>query len=482
MTDRIFSSSWWRDTLFVNAADPIIVKDLEGRVIDLNEEAERVYGWTKEELLGQPITVTFPHEVHEQVDELLRRCRRGEEIRNVKGLRRTKDNRVHPVLMTLTLLTDEKGQPFGIATLTKVVSKQAESLREQEARLRSVFEAAVEGIIVLDERGVIESLNTSAERMFGYEPDELVGQNVSVLMPSPYRNEHDTYIRHYVETGEKRIIGTVREVDGLHKDGSVFPIALSVSEVESQNRRLFTGIVRDITEHKRLEKRLLQAERLSAVGEAMTALSHESRNALQRSQACLEMLKMVVEANAEALDLIDGVQRAQDDLHRLYEEVRGYAAPPKIRRSCTDVGLVVREAWTCLSPRRKKRTVSFSDHSDLDLRCDVDEFALRQAFQNIFDNALAACTDPVEIIVSYSKCDGVAGPALKISVRDNGPGLSPEARRRVFEPFFTTKSHGTGLGMAICQRFIHAHGGAITVGDGNSGGAEFIIELPRTEK
>jgi len=481
VTDRVFNSPVWRDTLFVNAADPIIVEDLEGRVIDLNKEAERAFGWKKDELLGKPITETFPPERHDQVVELLRRCRRGEEIRDVEGLHRTKDNRVRLVLMTLTLLTDDKGQPFGMATLTKVVSEQAESLREQEARLRSVFEAAVEGIIVLDERGVIESLNTSAERMFGYEPDELIGQNVSVLMPSPYRDEHDAYIRRYVETGEERVIGTVREVEGLHKDGSVFPIGLSVSEVHSQSRRLFTGIVRDITERKRLEKRLLQAERLSAVGEAMTALSHESRNALQRSQVCLEVLKMVVMENAKALEFIDKLQQAQDDLHRLYEEVRVYAAPPKIRRRRNDVGVVVREAWTCLSPRRQNRIVCLFDHSDLDLHCDVDEFGLRQVFQNIFDNALAACADPVEISVSYSACDGAADSALRISVRDNGPGLSPEARRRVFEPFFTTKTHGTGLGMAICQRFLQAHGGDITVGDGNNRGAEFIIDLPRRE-
>jgi len=482
VTNRPFSLREWRDSLFVNAADPIIIKDLNGRVIDLNDEAERVYGWKRDELLGQPFTVTFPPELHEQIEELFRRCQKGEEIRNFKGVRRTKDNRVHPVLMTLTLLSDENGQPFGIATLTQTISKQKESLQEQEARLKSVFEAAVEAIIVLDEEGVIESLNASAERMFGYEPGELEGQNVSVLMPPPYRGEHDGYIRHYVETGEKKIIGIVREVEALRKDGTVFPIALSVSEVKMQRHRLFTGIVRDVTERKLLEKRLLQAERLSAIGEAMTALTHESRNALQRGQACLEMLKMVDEGNAEALDLIDGAQRAQDDLHRLYEEVRQYAAPQKIRRTCADVGLIVREAWACLSPRRNKRTASLSDHGNLDLHCEVDEFALRQVFQNIFDNALMACPDPVEITISYSESDGAAGRALRISIRDNGPGLSPEAKQRVFDPFFTTKTHGTGLGMAICQRSIQAHGGKITVGDGNGRGAEFVIDLPRAEK
>ena len=298
-------------------------------------------------------------------------------------------------------------------------------------------------------------------------------------MPSPYREAHDIYIQHYVATNERRVIGTVREVDGKHKDGSVFPIALSVSEVRSKSRRLFTGIVRDITERKEMEKRLLQAERLSAVGEAMTALTHESRNALQRSQACLEVLKFVIDGNARALDLIDGVQRAQDDLHRLYEDVRQYAAPLRISRSRNDIGMIAREAWTCLSHRYQGRQVSFSDQSDVDLHCEIDEFAIRQVFQNIFDNALAACSDPMTLRVSCTDCNRSRIPTLKISVCDNGPGLSPEARGRIFEPFFTTKTHGTGLGMAICHRIIEAHGGEIRVGNTGGSGAEFVIELPR---
>ena len=167
MNSHGLSLSGWRDTLFVNAADPIVLKDLQGRVIDLNSEAERAFGWKKEELVGQPISVTVPRESHAHVEELLRRCRSGEEIRDVPGLRKTRDNQVYPVLMTLTLLNDERQQPFAIATLTKTVAKQCDSLQEQEARLSSVFEAAIEGIIVVDEQGSIDSLNTSAERMFG---------------------------------------------------------------------------------------------------------------------------------------------------------------------------------------------------------------------------------------------------------------------------------------------------------------------------
>jgi signal transduction histidine kinase len=235
-----------------------------------------------------------------------------------------------------------------------------------------------------------------------------------------------------------------------------------------------------ISERRRLKERTLQAERLAAIGQMVTGLAHESGNALARSQACLEMLAMEVEDRPEALKLIARIQTAQNHLQQLYGEVRNYAAPLKLERRMQSVRSIWRQAWSNLADQRQGRSAMLQEESyGVDLACLVDPFRLEQVFRNILENALAACTDPVEITVLCSPAQLEGQPALRITVRDNGPGLSPEQRRRIFEPFFTTKTKGTGLGMAIAQRIVQAHGGQIAVGAPEGGGAEIQLLLPR---
>jgi signal transduction histidine kinase len=212
----------------------------------------------------------------------------------------------------------------------------------------------------------------------------------------------------------------------------------------------------------------------------MAGLAHESRNALQRSQVCLEMLADRVEQLPEALELIASIQKSQDDLHRLYEEVREFAAPIHLNRQSTDVGDVVRHAWAHLAPLYRGRQVQFQERLDSDdLTCKADPFVLGRVFRNILENALAACPDPVVIRVSYCVNCRDEKPALSVAIRDNGPGLSAEQQSRVFESFYTTKTKGTGLGMAIAQRMVEAHHGRITASHDGEPGAEFVVTLPR---
>jgi len=236
----------------------------------------------------------------------------------------------------------------------------------------------------------------------------------------------------------------------------------------------------DVTDLKEAQRKLMQAERLAAMGEAMAGLAHESRNALQRSQVCLEMLADRVEHQPEALELIQSIQRAQDDLHRLYEEVREFAAPIHLHTQSTDVGEVVGNAWGQLASLYRDREVRFQEHATCDaLRCEVDPFALGRVFRNILENSLAACQDPVVIRVTYSESDIDDKPALVVTLRDNGPGLSVEQQARTFESFYTTKTKGTGLGMAIAQRVVEAHQGRISASPNRDHGAEFVLTLPR---
>jgi signal transduction histidine kinase len=212
----------------------------------------------------------------------------------------------------------------------------------------------------------------------------------------------------------------------------------------------------------------------------VAGLAHESRNALHRSQVCLEMLTLEVEDRPEALNLITRLQKAQDDLYHLFEDVRSYAAPINLEPRVCNLADVWRATWANLEEHRKGRETTLHEELDgLDLECVGDPFRLEQVFRNIMDNSLAACAGPVTIEIRSTPAEIDGQPAIRIALRDHGPGLSPEQRQRLFEPFFTTKTRGTGLGMPISKRIVEAHGGTIAPGEGEGPGAEIILTLPR---
>jgi two-component system sensor kinase FixL len=237
------------------------------------------------------------------------------------------------------------------------------------------------------------------------------------------------------------------------------------------NHQLFS--FSDVTNRKRAEERARQAERLAAVGEAMTALAHESRNALQRGTACLELLELQLEDQPEALDLVSRAMIAQDQLRALYEEVRQWAAPLNVSRQECDLKGVWREAWEHV---KLTKIVNFRENIECDPVCRIDRALMHHLFRNIFENAIEASPAKGTISICCVRDSSEQIPAFKIQIRDDGPGLTPDQQARIFEPFFTTKVKGTGLGMALCQRIVNAHGGSISAT--SPGGAEIEITIP----
>lgn len=228
------------------------------------------------------------------------------------------------------------------------------------------------------------------------------------------------------------------------------------------------------------EQRARQSERLAAIGQMAAGLAHESRNAVQRSQACLEMLALQVEDRPRVHELVERATRAQDHLLRLFEEVRTYAGPIRLNRQPCDIGLVWRETWDDLALQHRPKDLRLVEESECpDLLCHVDWHAMVQVFRNILDNAIDASPQggPIRIACRPSRLAG--GPALRLIFQDEGPGLNAEQRLRIFEPFYTTKTRGTGLGMAIARRIVEAHGGRLELGAPLAPGAEVILHLPR---
>ncbi len=351
---------------------------------------------------------------------------------------------------------------------------------DEVVRCRAVLNTAVDAIITIDEHGIIASANPATARLFGYSEPELQGNNISMLMPEPWRSEHNDYLARYLQTGRARIIGIGRQIKALRRNGQEFLVHLAISEFSVGGRHYFTGIVRDLSDLERVQKQLLQSERLAAIGQMVTGLAHESRNALQRAQACLDMLALDLENQPEQLDLAKRARYALQDLHRLYEEVRSYAAPIHLEFRDCDLSSIWRKEWENLATARRDRAVSLLEQLAPETpRCEVDIHRMEQVFRNILENSLHACGDQGCIAVQTEPAELDGRPALLIRIRDNGPGFRPETVQQVFEPFFTTKQKGTGLGMAIVQRILHAHGGTITAANGENGGAEISLLLPR---
>jgi PAS domain S-box-containing protein len=351
--------------------------------------------------------------------------------------------------------------------------------QRSEAAFRTLVEAAPCMIVILRPNRSILYFSPFAERLTGYRAAEVLGKDyLSIFIDG-------SVVREAIARDIARVLEGLPSLGFENpircKDGTCRHMVWNRQRLpDYEGGPAVLSVGQDVTSLIEAQEKAVQAERLAAIGQMMTGLAHESGNALARSQACLEMLALEVHGQPEAIDLIDRIQKAQNHLQQLYEEVRSYAAPFKLQRESWDVALAWRQAWENLVVRRQGRDAQLQEQCALvDHQCLVDPFRLEQVFRNILDNSLAACRDPVRITIRCTPAEVAGRPALRIAVRDNGPGLNLEQARRIFEPFFTTKTKGTGLGMAIAKRIVEAHAGQIAVGASAASGAEIIIILPR---
>jgi PAS domain S-box-containing protein len=357
------------------------------------------------------------------------------------------------------------------ASLARIAERQrlAQEMERTEAAFRTLVEAAPCAIVILRPDDTIAYFSPFAEELTGWKAQEATGKKLPQLLPAT------------APPSEFRAPRSPEPL--LCRDGSQRWLVWNRRRLEDyEGGPAILAVGQDVTELKKAQELALRSERLAAIGQMMTGLAHESGNALARSQACLEMLTWEVQDRPEALDLITRIQKAQDHLKQLYEEVRGYAAPLKLQREEWDLSWIWRQAWEHLALLRKGRDATLHENAaGVDLTCRVDHFRVEQVFRNMLENSLAACADPVRIEITAAAADLEGRPALRVTVHDNGPGLNAEQKQRIFEPFFTTKTKGTGLGMAIARRILEAHGGQIAVDSSPGTGATLIVTLPRED-
>jgi len=354
-----------------------------------------------------------------------------------------------------------------------------EALRHSQARFRAIVEDQTDLICRFLPDFTLTFVNGAYCRYFGRRHEELIGHS---LLPQIEEEDRDR-VRREIRALSREKSTTTLEHRVVRADRRIgWQQWTSRMLFDDEGRFIeYQAVGRDLTELKAAQERAMQAERLAAIGQVVTGLAHESRNALQRSQACLERLALRVQDRPEVADLIEGIQNAQDHLHQLYEAVRSYAAPIRLEVAPCHLGEVIQEAWSHLVRQWRGRDVEIGEEFEgVDPRLEADPFALQQVMRNVLENALNACEDPVRIRIRLSEELLDERPAIACAIRDNGPGLTPEARTKIFEPFFTTKIRGTGLGMAISRRIVQAHGGRVGAGGNHGEGTEIVITLPRS--
>jgi PAS domain S-box-containing protein len=385
---------------------------------------------------------------------------------------------LHDAVRSLNRLLDLDLAIIQDAYEAEHVRKEKLAVHERsEVKFRMLVEAAACLVVIIDEHHRIAYCSPYGCELTGHAVDDLVGRDFLETLVAP--SARAEVVKELADTFAGRP-SRGREHPIIARDGNQRWLVWNAQPLESFNDApAVLAVGQDFTERREAHERMLRAERLAGIGQMITGLAHESRNALQRIQSCSEMLELEVEENDEAIRLLHRLQSAQDDLRRLLDEVRSFAAPIQLERSDCELAHTWREAWNLLETVRRDRDATLEEALHcVDLKIFADRYRLVRLFRNLLENSLAACRDPVRISIRCREVTHNDRPAVEISIADNGPGLAPDARQNVFEPFFTTKTKGTGLGMAIARQIVDAHGGRIKLGAAACG-AEFVITLPR---
>jgi two-component system sensor kinase FixL len=460
------------------AADGIIVIDARGRIETFNPAAERLFGYDEAEVLGRNVSTLMPSPYREEHDGYLARYLETGEAkiigvgREVRALRR--DGTIFPVHLSVAEMTVDGERKFtGIVhDLSERVALE-ERLRASEERWRSIIQSAVDGIIVIDAEGRIEAFNPAAERLFGYDEAEVLGRNVNVLMPSPYREEHDGYLAGYLATGRAKIIGIGREVTALRRDGTAFPVHLSVGEMVVGGARKFTGIIHDLTARVGMEAQLREQAALVRLGEMAAVIAHEVKNPLAGIRGAVQVIGSRLATGSRDAAVTGDIIARIDALNGLIQDLLLFARPPQPRPAPVEVSSLLATTVDLLrgDPAVGQVDIHVEGTAPPVL---ADPELLKIVFQNLLINSAQAMDGRGRIQVSVRTADG----RCEVRVVDRGPGIPADIRDKVFTPFFTTKARGTGLGLPTAKRLVEAHRGAIRLDAPPDGGTAVTVELP----
>lgn len=512
----------------------VITLDPGGNIVSWNMGAERLYGWNAKEIWGLHFSTLYASEErasgkpeesikvageaghcsaqayfttkwtslfsgHMMIDPV------KDETGNLSGFVLTvRDIGQHMAASCQTLAADGE-RPAGGRGLHQDITEPAmsedalraseERLRRSEAHLRSILEIVPDAMIVIDGNGIIQSFSATAVRMFGYQPEEIIGTNVKFLMPPPHREQHDGYLRRYHQTGERRIIGTGRVGVAQRKDGSTFPIEVQVGEMQSDGEQYFTGFIRDLTERQRTETRVreLQSElvhmsRYTALGEMGSTLAHEINQPLTAIASYLKGCCMILDRmeGEDAPMLREVINEAAEEALRagqVIRHLREFVARGESEHEIEGLQRLIEEASALALVGAKERGIK----ADFDFPLEnplvvVNRIQIQQVLFNLIRNAMEAMQDVEERHLTIKAEVVEAGRMVDLSVKDTGLGIAPSVLNKLFTPFTTTKRSGMGVGLSISRTIVEAHGGKIWADSKPGGGTTFHFTLRTIDK
>ncbi len=454
--------------------------------------AAAIYGYTAGEIVGRAHTILATSSTERNIDRLICRALDGELVLVPDLEERRRDGAIVRTTGSIAPVRRADGVVAGAVRIARAVADRPtyqDATVTREAHLQSILDTVPDAMVVIDKSGAIQSFSAAAERMFGYSAGEACGRNVSLLMPSPQREQHDAHISRYLATGERRIVGIGRVVAGRRKDGSIFPIELSVGEVRRGEHRLFTGFIRDLTERQRTRMRLqeLQAElshvsRLSEMGQMASALAHEVNQPLTAASNYLQAGRRRLPPGGKASRGADELfGKALDQIGRASQiicKLRDFVKKADADLRAEDLAKVIDEASALALIGAKERGIKVAIEVEGALPpVLIDKVQIQQVIVNLMRNAIEAMENsPQRELRVTTAMD--ASDMAKVSVIDTGPGIAPEVAARLFQPFVTSKPHGMGVGLSICRSIIAGHGGELWTEANPGGGTLFCLTLP----
>lgn len=409
------------------------------------------------------------------------------ELNNLAGVRRIVECR-------MARLENLDGGVAGVVMTARDISDRELSARvvaDGESLIHAILDTVPDAMVVIDEAGRITSFSAAAERLFGYAEADVLGSNVSMLMPSPHREAHDNYLLRYLQTGEKRIIGIGRVVEGIRRDGMVFPMELSVGDASAGEHRVFTGFVRDLSERveaeaqlHRVQADLAHASRLSAVGTLASALAHELNQPLTAVanyvSAGRDMINRAAEVDRDIIrEALDEAAKEAVRAGQIVRRMRDFVAKGEVDTRILSLGDLINDATTLGLVGAREKGVQWWIELDPGIENVLaDRVQIQQVMFNLMRNAVEAMEESPDkhLTIRAHPC---GEEKVEISVSDTGPGITPDIQATLFQPFTSTKGQGMGLGLSICRTIIEAHGGRLSMEAGDYGGTVFKFTLTR---